>query len=128
MLALILIIYALGLGCLVWLSFSKWIIIVILLVFLGGIIVVFIYAVILSPNFLVFGVGVEPFVFVSMVVVIIVREKFQVNGVVGAEFIGDLYFGINFIRIFILTIYLLFILFRVVKVSENFKGAVIKKF
>jgi len=130
--ALTLIIYALVVGGWAWAILSKWSIIAIILIFLGGIIIVFLYAVTINPNYLVISnkfnknfLGASIFFIVfwnrkDIMPFIRIREN--------SHFISQTFAQLNLINLFILTFYLLFVLFVVIKISEGFKGAIVKKF
>lgn len=128
LLCLLLILASLAVGPLLGLAYSKWAIYALILIFLGGIIVVFIYATNLANN--------EKFFFrpPSSLSPLLVSGALSIPSV--AVFIppstplnlGILFFSSSIPVIWLLILYLLFILFIRVKITERFKGALVKTF
>lgn len=111
------------LGLISWVKFSRWLGYALILIFLGGIIVVFLYASILSSNDkLVTKYSNIPQVL--LLGLISINYSIEINN----PGITSCYsFKIRGIMVFII-IYLLIVLFLVVKFSEPFKGSLVKKF
>jgi NADH-ubiquinone oxidoreductase chain 6 len=106
----------------------KWIIYAILLIFLGGIIVVFIYVTILAGN--------EKFTTIISYKLLFSLLGLSICGIVfncplntqtkKELFMSHIYFSSSTFVLWFLIIFLLATLLIVVKQSENFKGALVK--
>ena len=109
---------------------SKWRIMAIVLIFLGGIIIVFLYAVTIRPNFvstepkngIFFLLLLTPFIFLKQSENEFLFHKDRIH------YVRQAFRSLNLINLFLLTFYLLLVLFIVIKISEGFKGAIVKKF
>ena len=123
-LALTIISFSLALSLRIAQFYSSWVALALILIFLGGIIVIFLYFCSLSIN--------DKPVFTppksGLVLLIIITTLHPVSDVYGVNFIKLNFESFNLSSILILVSYLLTCLFIVVKFSENFKGALRIKF
>lgn len=123
---LILIMLALIVGRISGIIYMKWIIYAIILIFLGGIMVVFIYVTRLAGN--------EKFILkptlllVWTSVIFFIRSSFinLASQTKKENFMSHLFITSSSFILWRLTIFLLITLIIVVKITENFKGALIK--
>lgn len=126
-LCLILILLAVRVGGLSGLVFSKWIFYAVVLIFLGGIIVVFIYVTTLAGNekfHINFTWNSCTLFLLSSVLVYIYAPK--LTQLKKEIFIGHIYFSSTTFVLWFLLIFLLSTLIIVIKLAENFKGTLIK--
>lgn len=111
---------------------QKWVFRVVLLVYLGGIIILFIYVAILrieDKMDLNYKIGLGVFVLLLLLNISGVKVRSRPSREVSlAEFrkFSDLYNQINLGLLILLIRYLLLTLFCVVKITEGFKGTIVK--
>lgn len=101
----------------------------ILLIFLGGIIIIFMYAVTLVPNnkfILYFNKSLFVVLFTTIFIHRIITFNYSTPSIERVR--RELFISLTRFRLFFLTNYLLITLFSVVKISEGFKGALSKSF
>lgn len=127
-LCLLLIIYSMSLAALTETLVSNWLCYAILLIFLGGIIVVFLYVRTLSSETKLFLPQFPPQVILRAFLVLLVPSIFCMSTTKPRfmYFLSYFFLKNNFILMTFLVGYLLLALFLVVKFSESFKGALIK--
>jgi len=127
MLCLALILFALRAGRLRGLIFIKWIFYAIILIFLGGIIVVFIYVTTLAGNEK-FHMNFAPssLVFLILGAIFIYFYSLRPTQFKKEIFISHIYFSSTTPLLWYLVIFLFTTLVVVVKLAENFKGTLIK--
>jgi hypothetical protein len=124
---LILLIASLG-GVFISLEGRKWLSYILILIFVGGIIILFLYIcrIINSiKSYLHLIIGIIFIIFLYNLIKIIIREK--LNGDFNS-YLSVIFMNIERINLFILTIYLLLILLVVVKSSKKNIGAIKSKF
>ncbi len=128
---LLLVGYARGVGLLLGALLTKWFLAAVILVFLGGIIVIFFYAtslsvtdkIILNPSNL-FAARVFGF----RGLILLETETDLVRGRSPLSLVTQGYGKTGFSVIIFLILYLLSVLFIVVKISCSFKGTLIRQF
>jgi NADH-ubiquinone oxidoreductase chain 6 len=109
------------------LIFMKWISYAIILIFLGGIIVIFIYVTTLAGNekfFLNRPSLLNLIIFLSFITIVsslTIHSQFKKEA-----FIRHIYYSSSLIILWFLIIFLFSTLIVIVKMSESFKGALIK--
>lgn len=114
-------------GLLAWVTVSKWLRLAIILLFVGGMIVVFLYVTSLSAN-LKFRISRNKSVLILFL--LLIRITYSIN-TPNSQIIFDpesLFFLNNRSMLISLILFLLTLLFVVVKVCESFKGALAQKF
>lgn len=118
-LCLRLILFTLGLSPLISFILNKWLAYAIILIFLGGIIVLFIYVSTLAGNEKI-ALPIKARVWLLPVIAGLVALPTQDSGLL---LISHLYLNISVALLFFLTLYLLCTLIVVVFLSQGFKGA-----
>lgn len=122
-LRLALIVISLFLGVCFWSVGSNWLAISLILIFVGGIIVIFIYVSSLS-EIKKFAVGLKSKVIALPVFLLLLIKQRNYPYLPVSSFLEDL----DFQLIILLTLLLLRTLFISVKISQSFKGSIVKKF
>lgn len=126
-LCLTLILLALTVGTLSGLSLIKWIFYAIILIFLGGIIIIFIYVTTLAGNEKFQIRFLKPYHVLLLTTSIIIYFYLPSRALFKKEtFMAHLYYSNTSVILAFLTILLLSVLIIVIKLAENFKGALIK--
>ena len=105
----------------------KWMSYLIVLLFLGGIIILFIYISALISNLKIFLKNYFGHLFFSLIIFIIISRIFyfqywDINFEIKYSSISIIYIKSNFVLISICIIYLLMVLIICVKLSQKFKG------
>lgn len=126
LIALCVVLYSSGLRLILGIFFSNWLTFRLVLIFLGGIIIIFLYVsslatlhkmVVSTPSWIILSTG----------IVIIAFSRWSASKT-SSQFIKFNFLITNFNLNIFLVIYLLFTLLVVVKLSESFKGALGTKF
>lgn len=127
---MLLIIYSLTLGAFIALKFSLWLFYRILLIFLGGIIIVIIYICTLGKNEKVTQEshlwGLRVVLIFSSIIFSFKAETSFINEAFDFKFLRGLYKSLSINLLYFLIVYLLIRLFFIVKLTESFKGALLK--
>lgn len=108
--------------------FSKWVGLSVILLFSGGIIIVFLYVAALSSNikFNKFSTFWQINIYRLLVLVfLLLAPKF--NKITSRSLATSLYKADSGVIFFLLIMYLLITLFLATKITENFKGAIVEK-
>lgn len=127
MLRLVLVIFAILIAFLYHFLFSKWIMFVIMLVFLGGIIIIFIYIASLAGNSKIFFfTNLWPIIIIFFTLMFFFNITYNPFWNIKSQF--HLYSFMSFQILWFVIIYLLASLFCIVKITENFKGPLIHLF
>lgn len=125
--ALALIVLSIITGLFTWLTFSKWVGLRLALIYLGGMMVIFLYVSFLAINFKFFFPEYKPILLCSALVII--ASIYPPNWPnLKEKLITEVYTRFSSETLIFLIIYLLLCLLIVVKFSQCFKGALIKKF
>ncbi len=124
-LSLLLIFLAISLGGMTWFFFRKWLGVSLFMVFVGGIIVIFLYVSSLAFNEKFFLNRPMPLIFILGLSLFLI---FKINNFFAHSLVSQLYRSYSVFSLIFLIAYLLLVFFLAVKLSENFKGALVEKF
>ncbi len=125
-LRLILILLALVEGILIWGLVSKWLGLALIIVFVGGIIVAFLYVSSLAFN-LKFQIFFSlPGLFILIILTFLKPTKILKD--FSGNFAVSVYSSMSSFLLVFLIIYLLIVLFLAVKITESLKGSLAQKF
>jgi len=124
---IVLILLSAAMGVFISLLARKWMSYLVILLFLGGIIILFIYICTLISNLKRFVKNSYDFIFFPIIVSFILRnivyfQYWDLNFEIKQSTISILYIKSNFLLISICVIYLLLVLIIRVKLSQKFKG------
>ena len=127
-LCLCLVFYAFRLSFIFGALFRKWICFRIILLFLGGIIVVFLYVRTLTLSNKISPIHVKSLISTTAMARVIFRLlSLNIEPKIPITLISQFYHYSNSLIIVFLVIYLLLALFNVVKITQSFKGALAKR-